>query len=141
MATFISHSPAETEAFAARLVQGLQPGAILGLTGDLGSGKTQFVKGLARGLGISEPVLSPTFALLHTYTSGRLPLYHMDLYRLDGARQIFAAGLEEYFGTGGITVIEWWERWGKAPPPGVQCLRFTVASDTERCIEYDHPGP
>ncbi len=141
MATFTSHSSEETAALGEQLARQARPGLVLGLIGDLGAGKTQFVKGLARGLNVSEPVLSPTFALLHLYTSGRLPLYHIDFYRLDGPEQIMAAGLDEYFTPAGVTVIEWWDRWGDHPaPPEFVPVRFDAISETERRIVYDDPG-
>ena len=83
---------------------------VIGLCGDLGAGKTQLVKGLARGLGITARVHSPTFALVNIYNGGRLTLFHLDLYRLDTREQILAAGLEEYLKPAGVTVIEWAER-------------------------------
>jgi tRNA threonylcarbamoyladenosine biosynthesis protein TsaE len=116
MATFISHSAAETEELGWRWGAAAQPGLVIGLSGDLGAGKTQLVKGLARGLGIAARVLSPTFALVNEYPGGRLPLFHLDLYRLDTREQIRGAGLEEYLGPVGVTVIEWAERWFGAPP-------------------------
>lgn len=140
MASFISHSPEETEAFAARLGTVIQPGCVVGLTGDLGAGKTQFVKGLARGLGIVERVHSPTFALVNIYHGGRLPLYHLDLYRLETHEQIAAAGLEEYFEPNGVAVIEWIERWRGALPACYCRIQLEVAGNTERRIEYDYPG-
>jgi tRNA threonylcarbamoyladenosine biosynthesis protein TsaE len=136
MATFISHSATETEALGERLARSAQPGWLIGLVGDLGSGKTQFVKGFARGLGVTELVLSPTFALLHTYTSGRLPLNHIDFYRLHGAEQIVGAGLQEYFVSDGVTVIEWWDRWQERRPLGLWRFTFEPLSETERRITY-----
>src|SRR5438045_6154577 len=111
MATYISNSPAETEALGEQWGREAQSGLVLGLSGDLGAGKTQLVKGLARGLNITERVHSPTFALINVYSGGRLPLFHLDLYRLDTPEQIAAAGLEEYFNPAGVSVIEWAERW------------------------------
>src|SRR5258708_33855667 len=96
MATYISHSPAETEALGETWGRAAESGLVIGLSGDLGAGKTQLVKGLARGLGITARVHSPTFTLVNQYTGGRLPLYHLDLYRLETPAQIVAAGLEEY---------------------------------------------
>jgi tRNA threonylcarbamoyladenosine biosynthesis protein TsaE len=111
MATHISHSPAETAALGEEWGRVAESGLVIGLSGDLGAGKTQFVKGLARGLGIAERVHSPTFALVNIYSGGRLTLFHLDLYRLDTPQQITAAGLEDYLSPAGITVIEWAERW------------------------------
>ena len=140
MVTYISNSPEETASFAAALASQAQPGWLIGLVGDLGAGKTQFVKGFARGLQVQEPVLSPTFALLHSYESGRLPLYHIDFYRLDNDHQIIAAGLGEYFLTAGVTVIEWWDRWHGANPPNLRRFILEALSETKRQITYDAPG-
>ena len=113
MATFISHSSAETESLGEEWGRVAQSGWVIGLSGDLGAGKTQLVKGIARGLGIVERIHSPTFALLNEYSGGRLPLFHLDLYRLETREQIIGAGLEEYFyQPRGVAVIEWMERWG-----------------------------
>src|SRR5437870_2549310 len=112
MATVISHSPAETEAFGEQWGHVAQSGWVIGLSGDLGAGKTQLVKGLARGLGVVDRVHSPTFTFINEYESGRLPLFHLDLYRLDTRDQIVGAGLEPYFyQPTGVAVIEWAERW------------------------------
>ena len=111
MDTLISNSPEETQALGEKWGRAARPGQILGLSGDLGAGKTQFVKGIARGLGIARPIQSPTFALLNLYPEGRLPLAHLDLYRLETIQQIVSAGLEDYLSTDGLTVIEWAERW------------------------------
>ncbi|MSQ47475.1 MAG: tRNA (adenosine(37)-N6)-threonylcarbamoyltransferase complex ATPase subunit type 1 TsaE [Deltaproteobacteria bacterium] len=100
-------SPEETEAWGERLAQVLQPGTILGLTGELGAGKTCFVRGLATGLGVNpEAVHSPTFTLIAEHGGGRIPLYHIDLYRLEGAA-IEELGLEEYLFGAGVSAIEW----------------------------------
>ena len=114
MATFISHSAAETEAFGERFGQAVRSGWVLGLSGDLGAGKTQWVRGLARGLGIRSGVHSPTFSLINVYEGGRLKLFHIDLYRLETVDQILAAGLEEYLRPAGITL----------QPPGQNCVGF-----------------
>ena len=106
MLTSISHSPAETEALGEAWGRAAKSGWVIALVGDLGAGKTQFVKGLARGLGITGRVHSPTFTLVNIYPSGRLPLFHLDLYRLETREQIVAAGLEEYLSPAGVTVIE-----------------------------------
>jgi tRNA threonylcarbamoyladenosine biosynthesis protein TsaE len=111
MATLISHSPAETEALGEAWGREAESGWVLGLCGELGAGKTQLVRGLARGLGCSDRVHSPTFTLVNIYGGGRLRLFHIDLYRLETREQIIAAGLEEYLNPAGIAVIEWAERW------------------------------
>ena len=103
------HSAEETKTFAASLARLVTPGTVIGLAGDLGAGKTCFVKGLATGLGIDEnDVYSPTFTLIAEHYKGRLPLYHIDLYRLEGG-EIEGLGLEEYLFGQGITVIEWFQ--------------------------------
>lgn len=119
MAILISHSPEETEALGEQWGKVAVRGLVIGLTGELGSGKTQLVKGLARGLGVTDRVHSPTFILVNAYGGGRLRLVHVDLYRLDTPEQIIAAGLEDYFyEPDGIAVIEWAERWfGQVPSP------------------------
>ena len=116
LAEFISDSPASTEAFAAQWAGTLAPDTAILLRGDLGAGKTTFVRGLARGLGITEPVRSPTFTLTHEYTIQQpptlrgLPLFHIDLYRLETPAQLHTLGLDELFERGGVVAIEWAER-------------------------------
>ena len=112
MGTFISRSPEDTAALGEQWGREALPGWFIGLSGELGAGKTQLVKGLARGLGCPGRVHSPTFALVNTYEGGRLPLVHLDLYRLETVQQIVSAGLEEYLRDAPrVTVIEWAERW------------------------------
>ena len=141
MATCTSHSPAETEALGEAWGRSAQAGQVIGLSGDLGAGKTQFVKGFARGLGVTVRVQSPTFALVNEYSGGRLPLYHLDLYRLETAAQISSAGLDEYLSPDGVTIIEWAERWfgGASMKSGQSNLRwvqFETITETERRISY-----
>lgn len=117
-----THSPEETRNLAARLATWLEPNDLILLGGDLGTGKTCFVQGLARGLGIPETeVTSPTFILMQSYSGGRLPLYHVDLYRL-GVREALAdLGLEEILEAGGVTVVEWADRLqGYFPSPRLE---------------------
>src|SRR5664280_2867105 len=110
MVTNISHSPAETEALGELWGRAAREGLVIGLSGDLGAGKTQLVKGLARGLGIPARVHSPTFTLVNEYGGGRLRLFHLDFYRLETRRQMVSAGLEEFLQPDGVTVIEWAEK-------------------------------
>src|SRR5215210_6558708 len=110
MATLISHSPEETLAIGETWGREAQRGWVIGLSGDLGAGKTQLVKGIARGLGSLARVHSPTFTLLNEYEGGRLPLFHLDLYRLNSPEEIVGAGLEEYIiRPDGVAVVEWIE--------------------------------
>ena len=131
----ISHSPAETIALARTLAATLRRGAVLALSGDLGAGKTHFVKGLAAGLGTAASVTSPTFTLLHEYPGGRLPLYHFDFYRLDAADEALKIGLDEYLDGDGACVIEWAEKFPALLPPHTRWLRFTHRADGARMIE------
>ena len=109
MQTIITHSPEETEALGASLAQELEPGAVLAFTGDLGAGKTAFVRGLARGLGCPGRVTSPTFTIVNEYEGGRLPLFHFDMYRLGSADELFDIGWEDYLARGGVCAVEWSE--------------------------------
>src|SRR5260370_20062663 len=111
MVSYSSHSPAETEALGEEWGRSAQIGLVIGLCGDLGAGKTQLVKGLARGLGTPSGVHSPTFSLVNVYPGGRLTLFHLDVYRLDSPAQITSAGLEEYLRPEGVTVVEWADKW------------------------------
>ena len=129
MPTFISHSAAETEALGESWAAEAQRGWVIGLSGDLGAGKTQLVKGLARGLGVTERVHSPTFALVNEYLNGRLPLFHLDLYRLDTPEQIHSAGLEEFLQPDGVTVIEWIEKFK------IQNSKFKIGNSATRYRE------
>lgn len=140
---FHSKSVAETEAFGERIGQLAGPGLVIGLQGDLGAGKTALVRGIARGLGCPARVHSPTFALLNEYGGGRLPLFHLDLYRLRSPAEIEGAGLAEYlFQPDGVSVVEWIERWTHAVPAGKGGwnLRLTALDETTREILHDVPG-
>ena len=106
---YITHSPEETAALGARLAEKLGPGAVVAFTGDLGAGKTAFVSGMARGLGIPDRVTSPTFTIVNEYEGGRLPLFHFDMYRLGSADELFDIGWEDYLTRGGICAVEWSE--------------------------------
>ena len=143
MATSISHSPGETEALGKAWGRIARRGLVVGLSGDLGAGKTQLVKGLARGLEIAQRVHSPTFALVNIYTGGRLTLFHLDLYRLETREQILAAGLEEFLSPDGVTVIEWAERWfgdNRGKNPEVRWVQIETLGETERRITYEDIG-
>lgn len=106
---FISHSEAQTHRLGARLAALLTPGDILALIGELGTGKTRWVQGVCQGLGVTEPVNSPTFTLVNEY-QGQTPVYHIDLYRLTEASELLTFGLEDYLYSDGITLIEWADR-------------------------------
>jgi len=106
---FLTASAAETEAVGAALAPRLAPGTVIAYRGDLGAGKTAFTRGLARGLGITEPVTSPTYTVVNEYLGGRLPLFHFDMYRLGCADDLFDIGWEDYLERGGICAVEWSE--------------------------------
>ncbi len=132
---FISNSAEETIAAGRERARGLQAGNILALYGDLGSGKTQFVKGLVAGLGSGAAVTSPTFTLIHEYSGGRLPVYHFDFYRLEDRSAAIRLGLEEYFFGDGVSVVEWADRFPDLIPAEAEWLRFTMKSEQARLIE------
>src|SRR6266446_5915900 len=151
MATLISHNPAETEALGEQWGRDATSSLIIALTGDLGAGKTQLVKGIARGLGIESGVHSPTFTILNEYRGGRLTLFHLDLYRLETRQQIIGAGLDDsFYRPDGIAVIEWAERWfGQVPSSefGVPSrfgnyrrVQIEVLDYLERRITYEDLG-
>lgn len=131
----ILRSPAETQAWGEQWGQKLQGGEVLAIEGPLGAGKTQLVKGLARGLGHPGEVTSPTFTLLHEYTGGRLPLYHLDAYRLEEPVRWESLGLQDYFPSAGVTVVEWPERVAEWLPAITQHWRLILVDETTRRLE------
>ncbi|NLP31421.1 MAG: tRNA (adenosine(37)-N6)-threonylcarbamoyltransferase complex ATPase subunit type 1 TsaE [Clostridiales bacterium] len=106
----ISKSEKQTEELGLKLAEELKPGTVIALIGDLGSGKTALTKALAKGLGIEEQVTSPTFTIIQEYSGGRLPLYHFDVYRLEGEEDMYELGYEDYFYGDGVCVVEWADR-------------------------------
>ena len=134
MATFISNSPDETEAFGRQLGQNLKPGDVLALTGGLGSGKTQFVKGLVAGLRATTAATSPTFTLLHEYSGGRLPIYHFDFFRVEDRSSAERLGLDDYFFGDGVSVIEWANRFPDLIPENARWIAFKTKSETQRAV-------
>ena len=107
--TYTTNSPAETEAVGAALGKVLSAGTILAYRGDLGAGKTAFTRGLAKGLGATEQVTSPTYTIVNEYLSGRMPLFHFDMYRLRSSDELFDIGWEDYLDRGGVCAVEWSE--------------------------------
>ena len=110
----ITHSPEQTEKIGAKLAEYLTPGTVIAYRGDLGAGKTAFTRGLARGLGILDPVTSPTYTIVNEYLSGRLPLFHFDMYRLHSADDLFDIGWDDYLERGGVCAVEWSENVAEA---------------------------
>ncbi|MGM9619681.1 MAG: tRNA (adenosine(37)-N6)-threonylcarbamoyltransferase complex ATPase subunit type 1 TsaE [Oscillospiraceae bacterium] len=141
-----THSPEETEALGERLGRTLSGGEVLAYEGELGMGKTAFTRGLARGLGCTGRVTSPTFTIVNEY-EGRLDLFHFDLYRLGGEEELFDIGWEDYLSRGGVVAVEWSERVTEALPPETRFIRFFRGEGDEgRIIEieggetYEDPG-
>jgi tRNA threonylcarbamoyladenosine biosynthesis protein TsaE len=136
VATLISNSPAETEAIGRQVAENIGIGSVLALKGDLGSGKTLFVKGVVAGLGSSADVTSPTFTILHEYRGGRLPVYHFDLFRVENPQALSRLGLDDYFFGDGISVIEWADRFPEFVPEQARWIFFEIKSETQRAITF-----
>lgn len=134
MASIISHHPQETFDLGRALAAELRPGAVLALAGDLGAGKTHFTKGLAAGLGVETDVTSPTFTLVHEYPGGRIPLTHIDLYRLEEPGEVLGIGLDDYLYGDGVTVIEWADKFEALMPEETRWVRFRVLEGDDREI-------
>ena len=130
-----------SQAFGESWAAELTGGEIFALHGVLGAGKTQLVKGLARGIGFEGDVTSPTFTLIHEYLGGRLPLFHIDLYRIRSEKEAVDLGIEEYLPSEGITVIEWPDRIPSLLPPQTRHWELQVVSLTERVIRDTSPTP
>jgi tRNA threonylcarbamoyladenosine biosynthesis protein TsaE len=134
VATFISNSPAETEAIGRQLAEEIGVGWVLALKGDLGSGKTVFVKGLVAGLGSRTNVTSPTFTIVHEYRGGRVPVYHFDFFRLEKRESVARLGLDDYFFGDGVSVIEWPDRFPEFIPDQARWILFEIKSEDQRRI-------
>lgn len=133
----ITHSPAETEAFARQVAALLHPGDVLAYTGGLGMGKTAFTRGLAEGLGIDAEVSSPTFALVNEYRGEKVTLYHFDMYRVNSFDELYSTGFFDYLEVGAILAIEWSENIAGALPEGVITLAFELLDETTRRITIE----
>lgn len=131
---FITRSPQETERLGAALAQYLLPGDVLAYTGDLGAGKTAFTRGLAAGLGITDRVTSPTYTVVNEYLSGRLPLFHFDMYRLHSADELFDIGWEDYLTRGGVCAVEWSENVEEALENPIRVELRKVNDDPEQRV-------
>ena len=127
---YLSHSEQETEALGAALAQRLHGGDVIAYRGDLGAGKTAFTRGLARGLGCTGRVTSPTFTIVNEY-EGEIPLFHFDLYRLGDEEELWDIGWEDYLGRGGVCAVEWSESFPRAIPP--EAVTVTI----RRCPENE----
>ena len=129
---YITNSPEETEAIGAALAEALEPGAVIAYRGDLGAGKTAFTRGLARGLGYTDSVTSPTYTIVNEYLGGRLPLFHFDMYRLRSADDLWDIGWEDYLDRGGVCAVEWSENVADAMEGAVLVTIEKTGEDSRR---------
>ena len=136
---FISNSVEETIAAGRTYGRNAAKGDVFALTGDLGAGKTQFVKGFVAGLGSSAEVTSPTFVLVHEYEDGRLPVYHFDFFRLDRSDAVLRLGFDDYVFGEGVSLIEWADRYSALIPDHAKWLSFEVESENVRVIKEAGP--
>ena len=128
MMQITTHSADETQALGQKLASRLAPGDVIAYFGDLGAGKTAFTRGLAQGLGITDPVTSPTYTIVNEYLSGRIPLFHFDMYRLSSSDELFDIGWEDYLSRGGVCAVEWSENVEDALQ---YAIRFTIETDAD----------
>ena len=133
---FISNSPEQTEQVGCALGKILKPGTVLAYEGDLGAGKTAFTRGLARGLGAAETVTSPTYTIVNEYLSGRLPLFHFDMYRLASADDLWDIGWEDYLDRGGVCAVEWSENVREAMEDAIR-VRIEKTGEESRRITIE----
>ena len=133
---FLTNSPEETEAVGQRLAERLHPGTVIAYEGDLGAGKTAFTRGLAKGLGAQERVTSPTYTIVNEYLSGRLPLFHFDMYRLESADDLWDIGWEDYLQRGGVCAVEWSENVREAMD-GAITVRIEKTGEDSRKITIE----
>ena len=138
--TFETHSVAETQALGAALARQLQPDDVLLMLGDMGAGKSEFTRGLARGLGVTGYVTSPTFTIMQLHDSGRLPLYHFDWYRLNDVEELNELSMDEYLHAGGVAVIEWPSRAEEAIPETYLEVALEPVGDNVRRITFTPVG-
>ena len=128
MMQITTHSADETQALGQKLASRLAPGDVIAYFGDLGAGKTAFTRGLAQGLGITDPVTSPTYTIVNEYLSGRIPLFHFDMYRLSSSDELFDIGWEDYLSRGGVCAVEWSENVEDALQ---NAIRVTIEKDAD----------
>ena len=133
---YVTNSPEETEAVGQAIAQHLAPGTVLAYEGDLGAGKTAFTRGLAKGLGAADRVTSPTYTIVNEYLTGRIPLFHFDMYRLESADDLWDIGWEDYLERGGICAVEWSEN-VKDALTGAVSVRIEKLSETSRRITVE----
>ena len=135
-----TNSAAETRELGKRLAVQLKAGDVILLEGDLGAGKSELARGVAKGLGVQETVTSPSFTILNVYESGRVPLYHFDWYRLESEEELYELGMDEYLGGDGIALVEWPERCPEAIPEDHLLIRLQAEGETIRRISPERRG-
>ncbi len=136
----MTHSPAETRALGEKLAHLLLPGDVLLLWGDLGAGKSELTRGIAKGLGVTGPISSPSFTIMNVYVEGRIPLYHFDWYRLQSSEELYEMGMDEYLGGDGVAVIEWPGQCPDAIPEKYLSITIEPQEDETRRILFDYCG-
>ena len=136
----VTHSAAETRELGIRLAEKLKAGDVILLEGELGAGKSELARGVARGLGVRETVTSPSFTILNVYESGRIPLYHFDWYRLESEEELYELGMDEYLGGDGVALVEWPGRCPDAVPEDSLRIRITAEGENTRRIEAEPSG-
>ena len=132
MMQITTHSADETQALGQKLASRLAPGDVIAYFGDLGAGKTAFTRGLAQGLGITDPVTSPTYTIVNEYLSGRIPLFHFDMYRLSSSDELFDIGWEDYLSRGGVCAVEWSENVEDALQDAIRVTIEKLGDDTRK---------
>ena len=129
---YITNAPTETEAIGAALGKIIEPGTVIAYRGDLGAGKTAFTRGLAKGLGCTEIVTSPTYTIVNEYLGGRIPLFHFDMYRLRSSDDLFDIGWEDYLDRGGVCAVEWSENVDDAMEDAIYITIEKLGEDARR---------
>ena len=136
----ITNSASETRELGVRLAEQLKAGDVILMDGELGAGKSELARGVAKGLGVQETVTSPSFTILNVYESGRVPLYHFDWYRLESAEEIFELGMDEYLGGDGVALVEWPDRCPDAIPEDFLRIRIEATGENTRRITEEACG-
>ena len=136
----ITNSASETRELGVRLAEQLKAGDVILLDGELGAGKSELARGVAKGLGVQETVTSPSFTILNVYESGRIPLYHFDWYRLENAEEIYELGMDEYLGGDGVALVEWPDRCPDAIPEDFLRIRIKATGENTRQIMEEAYG-
>ena len=136
----ITNSASETRELGVRLAEQLKAGDVILLDGELGAGKSELARGVAKGLGVQETVTSPSFTILNVYESGRIPLYHFDWYRLENAEEIYELGMDEYLGGDGVALVEWPDRCPDAIPEDFLRIRIKATGENTRQITEEAYG-